>query len=41
MLRPTQSAIVFVQQLGRGLRKADGKEYVVVLDFIETITTTF
>lgn len=34
MLRPTESAIVFVQQLGRGLRKADGKEYVVVLDFI-------
>lgn len=34
MLRPTQSAIIFVQQLGRGLRKAKGKEYVVVLDFI-------
>ncbi len=34
MLRPTQSAIIFVQQLGRGLRKAVGKEYVVVLDFI-------
>lgn len=34
MLRPTQSAIVFVQQLGRGLRKVDDKEYVVVLDFI-------
>lgn len=34
MLRPTQSPIVFVQQLGRGLRKAEGKEYVVILDFI-------
>ncbi len=34
MLRPTQSPIVFVQQLGRGLRKSEGKEYVVVLDFI-------
>lgn len=34
MLRPTQSPIIFVQQLGRGLRKSEGKEYVVVLDFI-------
>lgn len=34
MLRPTQSAIVFVQQLGRGLRKYPGKDYVVVIDFI-------
>lgn len=34
MLRPTQSPIIFVQQLGRGLRKAEHKEYVVVLDFI-------
>ena len=34
MLRPTQSPIVFIQQLGRGLRKAEGKEYVVILDFI-------
>ena len=34
MLRPTQSAIIFVQQLGRGLRKTDSKKYVVVLDFI-------
>ena len=32
MLRPTQSPIVFIQQLGRGLRKASGKEYVVILD---------
>ena len=34
MLRPTQSAIVFVQQLGRGLRKTPNKDYVVILDFI-------
>ena len=34
MLRPTESPIVFVQQLGRGLRKADGKEFVIVIDFI-------
>ena len=34
MLRPTESPIVFIQQLGRGLRKAEGKDYVVILDFI-------
>ena len=34
MLRPTESPIVFVQQLGRGLRKSEGKEFVVVIDFI-------
>lgn len=34
MLRQTQSAIVFVQQLGRGLRKSPEKEYLVVIDFI-------
>ncbi len=34
MLRPTDSAIIFVQQLGRGLRKADGKDYLTVIDFI-------
>lgn len=34
MLRQTQSSIVFVQQLGRGLRRSPGKEYVVVIDFI-------
>lgn len=41
MLRPTQSAIVFVQQLGRGLRKSEGKEYVVVLDFIGNYNNNF
>lgn len=34
MLRPTESPIVFTQQLGRGLRHSDGKEYLVVVDFI-------
>jgi hypothetical protein len=34
MLRNTKSSIVFLQQLGRGLRKYPGKEYVTVLDFI-------
>lgn len=34
MLRPTESAIIFVQQLGRGLRKANNKSYVTILDFI-------
>lgn len=34
MLRQTKSAIVFVQQLGRGLRKSASKEYTVVIDFI-------
>jgi superfamily II DNA or RNA helicase len=33
-LRPTESATVFIQQLGRGLRKYDNKQYVTVLDFI-------
>ena len=41
MLRPTQSPIVFVQQLGRGLRKADEKEYVVILDFIGNYKNNF
>ena len=33
-LRPTESPIVFLQQLGRGLRTYRGKEYLNVLDFI-------
>ena len=33
-LRPTESPTVFLQQLGRGLRKSNGKEYLNVLDFI-------
>lgn len=34
MLRPTESAIIFIQQLGRGLRKVEGKGYLTVIDFI-------
>ncbi|MEK4630070.1 MAG: DEAD/DEAH box helicase [Solibacillus sp.] len=34
MLRQTQSSIIFIQQLGRGLRKHDDKEYVTIIDFI-------
>lgn len=34
MLRNTQSSIIFVQQLGRGLRKHPSKDYVTVIDFI-------
>ncbi len=41
MLRPTQSPIVFIQQLGRGLRKAEGKEYVVIVDFIGNYNNNF
>lgn len=41
MLRPTQSAIIFIQQLGRGLRKKPNKEYVVIIDFIGNYTNNF
>ncbi len=34
MLRNTQSSIIFIQQLGRGLRKFPGKDYVTVIDFL-------
>ncbi|MEQ4519554.1 DUF3427 domain-containing protein [Pseudarthrobacter sp. B907] len=34
MLRPTQSATIFLQQLGRGLRRAEGKAVLTVMDFI-------
>jgi superfamily II DNA or RNA helicase/HKD family nuclease len=34
MLRQTQSSIIFIQQLGRGLRKHDSKNYVTIIDFI-------
>src|SRR5699024_9940982 len=34
MMRPTKSNIIFLQQLGRGLRKFAHKEYVTILDFI-------
>ncbi|MDD3368833.1 MAG: DUF3427 domain-containing protein, partial [Lachnospiraceae bacterium] len=41
MLRPTESPVVFIQQLGRGLRKADDKEFVVILDFIGNYKNNF
>lgn len=41
MLRRTDSAIIFIQQLGRGLRLNDGKEYALVLDFIGNYQSNF
>lgn len=41
MLRPTQSSIIFVQQLGRGLRKTIEKKYVSVIDFIGNYENNF
>ncbi|MCY4515932.1 MAG: DUF3427 domain-containing protein [Acidimicrobiaceae bacterium] len=34
MLRPTESATIFLQQLGRGLRRTEGKDVLTVLDFV-------
>jgi superfamily II DNA or RNA helicase len=36
MLRPTESPTLFLQQLGRGLRKTEGKPFCTVLDFVGT-----
>lgn len=33
-LRPTESLTIFLQQFGRGLRKAEGKDFVTILDFV-------
>ena len=41
LLRPTTSAIVYIQQLGRGLRKNKGKDYAVILDFIGNYEKNF
>lgn len=41
MLRRTDSAIIFIQQLGRGLRKSENKEYTLVLDFIGNYQSNF
>ncbi len=41
MLRPTKSSIIFVQQLGRGLRKNKFKEYVVIIDFVGNYNSNF
>ena len=34
LLRPTASPVVFLQQLGRGLRRSDGKTHVTAIDFV-------
>lgn len=41
MLRPTQSSIIFVQQLGRGLRKTLNKEYLTVIDFVGNYSNSY
>lgn len=41
MLRPTESPVLFLQQLGRGLRKADGKPFCTVLDMVGNHRTEF
>ncbi|WP_332650066.1 DEAD/DEAH box helicase [Lysinibacillus sp. 54212] len=41
MLRQTQSSIIFIQQLGRGLRKHNEKDYVTVIDFIGNYKNNF
>lgn len=41
LLRPTQSAIIFVQQMGRGLRKTENKEYLTIIDFIGNYKNNF
>jgi len=33
MLRPTESRILWIQQFGRGLRRAEGKERLTVVDY--------
>ncbi|WYP27802.1 DEAD/DEAH box helicase [Alkalihalobacillus sp. FSL W8-0930] len=41
MLRQTESSIIFIQQLGRGLRKHRSKEYVTIIDFIGNYKTNY
>lgn len=41
LVRPTESPIIFIQQLGRGLRKYENKDYVVILDFIGNYKNNF
>ncbi|WP_216404580.1 DUF3427 domain-containing protein [Arcanobacterium phocae] len=41
LLRNTQSAIIFTQQLGRGLRKAENKDHLRVLDFIGNYSNSY
>ncbi|KAI8917932.1 P-loop containing nucleoside triphosphate hydrolase protein [Entophlyctis helioformis] len=37
MARPTKSAVLLQQMLGRGMRKFEGKEFCLVLDFVDTL----
>jgi hypothetical protein len=39
MARPTLSRVIYLQQLGRGTRKAPGKESLIVFDFVDNATT--
>lgn len=41
LLRPTLSSIIYTQQIGRGLRLSDGKEYLVIIDFIANYEKNF
>lgn len=41
LLRPTESSIVYIQQLGRGLRKFENKKFVLILDFIGNYEKNF
>ena len=38
MARPTLSKVIYLQQLGRGTRKAPGKESLIVFDFVDNAT---
>jgi superfamily II DNA or RNA helicase len=38
MARPTLSKVIYMQQIGRGTRKAPGKECLVVIDFVDNAT---
>ena len=35
MARPTMSKVIYMQQLGRGTRKCEGKDYLLIFDFID------
>ena len=41
MMRQTQSSIIFTQQLGRGLRRHESKDFVTVIDFIGNYTNNY
>lgn len=41
LLRPTQSPTIFIQQIGRGLRKYKDKEFTVIIDFIGNYNTNY